>query len=207
MGRNTCKHNRPQKCVAQRYYNTGASSTLPGLSSHRNCSDRHARPARGGSDVDDNNISDDSMDDFIDDDDNVAPVGSMDGDDLAMSNRRLVSSAPSVDANTFVAELARHSLDAMYLAAIDCIQQMAQGATLFGMAPPCGADAAPKDMVPTVIALQVWSEFQCWIHSARPTVKVQYANFQSCDKAKRQLDHLLAKQQASSNMEISIRPP
>ncbi|KAJ2836017.1 hypothetical protein FBU31_001476, partial [Coemansia sp. 'formosensis'] len=195
------------KRVAQRYYNTGASSTLPGLSSRRNRSDRHARPARGGSDVDDNNISDDSMGDFIDDDDDVAPVGSVDGDGSATSNKRLVSSAPSVDASAFAAELACHLPDAMYLAAIDCIQQMAQGVTSFGTAPPFGADADPKDMVPAVIALRVWSEFQCWIHSARPTVKVQYANFQSCDKARRQLDHLLAKQQAGSNVEISIRPP
>ncbi|KAJ2801684.1 hypothetical protein H4S07_004869, partial [Coemansia furcata] len=206
-GRNTRKRNRPQKRVAQRYYNTGASSTLPGLSSRRNRADRYARPARGGSDVDDNNISDDSMGDFIDDDDDVAPVGSVGGDGFATSNKRLVSSAPSIDASAFAAELARHSPDAMYLAAIDCIQQMAQGATSFGAAPPCGADAAPKDMVPAVIALRVWSEFQCWIHSARPTVKVQYTNFQSRDKAKRQLDHLLAKQQAGSNVEISIRPP
>ncbi|KAJ2837837.1 hypothetical protein FBU31_001060 [Coemansia sp. 'formosensis'] len=147
------------------------------------------------------------MDDFIDNDDDVAPVGSVDGNSLAMSNKRLVSSAPSIDASTFAAELARHSLDAMYLAAIDCIQQMAQGGMSFGAAPPCGADAAPKDMVPTVIALRVWSEFQCWIHSAWPMVKVQYANFQSRDKAKRQLDHLLAKQQASSNVEILIRLP
>ncbi|KAJ2826032.1 hypothetical protein FBU31_003551, partial [Coemansia sp. 'formosensis'] len=204
-GRNTRKHNRPQKRVAQRY--AGASSTLPGLSSRRNRSDCRARPARGGSDVDDNNISDDSMGDFIDDDDDVAPVGSVDGDGLATSSRHLASSAPSVDASTFVAELARHSPDAMYLAAIDCILQMAQGATSFGAAPPCGADAAPKDMVPAVIALRVWSEFQCWIHSARPTVKVQYGNFHSRDKAKRQLDHLLAKQQAGVNVEISIKPP
>ncbi|KAJ2840358.1 hypothetical protein FBU31_000480, partial [Coemansia sp. 'formosensis'] len=207
MGRNTHKHNRPQKHVAQHYYNTGASSMLPGLSSCHNRSDCHARPARRGSDIDDNNISNDSMGDFIDDDDDVAPVGSVDGDGSAMSNRRLVSSAPSVDASAFAAELARHLLDAMYLAAIDCIQQMAQGVTSFGAAPPFGADADPKDMVPTVIALWVWSEFQCWIHSARPTVKVQYANFQSCDKVRRQLDHLLAKQQAGSNMEISIRLP
>ncbi|KAJ2816555.1 hypothetical protein FBU31_006534, partial [Coemansia sp. 'formosensis'] len=206
-GRNTRKRNRPQKRVAQCYYNAGASSTLSGLSSHRNRSDCHARPTRGGSDVDNNNLSDDSMDDFIDDDDDVAPVGSVDGDGSAMSNKRLVSSAPSVDASTFVAELARHSPDAMYLAAIDCIQQMAQGVTSFGAAPPCGADAAPKDMVPVVIALWMWSEFQCWIHSAQLMVKVQYANFQSHDKAKRQLDHLLAKQQAGSNVEISIRPP
>ncbi|KAJ2838258.1 hypothetical protein FBU31_000964 [Coemansia sp. 'formosensis'] len=147
------------------------------------------------------------MGDFIDDDDDVAPVGSVDGDGSATSNRRLVSSAPSVDASAFAAELAHHSPDAMYLAAIDCIQQMAQGAMSFGAAPPCGADAAPKDMVPAVIALQVWSEFQCWIHSVQPTVKVQYANFQSRDKAKRQLDHLLAKQQAGSNVEILIRLP
>ncbi|KAJ2795239.1 hypothetical protein H4S07_006538, partial [Coemansia furcata] len=206
MGRNTRKHNRPQKRVAQHYYNAGVSSTLPGLSSHRNHSDCHACPARGGSDVDDNNLSDDSMDDFIDDDDDKAPVGSVGGDGFATSNRHLVSSAPSVDASAFAAELARHSPNAMYLAAIGCIQQMAQGATSFGAAPHCGADAAPKDMVPTVIALWVWSEFQCWIHSAWPTVKVQYANFQSHNKVKRQLDHLLAKQQAGANVEISIRP-
>ncbi|KAJ2827419.1 hypothetical protein FBU31_003176 [Coemansia sp. 'formosensis'] len=206
-GRNTRKHNQPQKRIAQRYYNTEASSTLPGLSSHHNRSDRHACPTRGSSDVNDNNISNDSMDDLIDDDndDKVVPVGSVDSDSFTTSNRCLVSLVPSVDASTFAAELAHHSPDAMYLAAIDCIQQMAQGVTSFGMAPPCGTDAVPKDMVPAVIALRVWSEFQCWIHSARPMVKVQYANFHSCDKAKRQLDHLLAKQQASSNMEISIR--
>ncbi|KAJ2822435.1 hypothetical protein GGI24_003945 [Coemansia furcata] len=148
------------------------------------------------------------MGDFIDDDDDdVVPVGSMDGDGSAMSSRRLVSMVPSVIASAFVAELARHSPDAMYLAAIGCIQQMAQGATSFGVAPHCGADVALKDMVPTVIALWVWSEFQCWIHSAWPMVKVQYANFQSHNKAKRQLDHLLAKQQAGANVEISIRPP
>ncbi|KAJ2799135.1 hypothetical protein H4S07_005524, partial [Coemansia furcata] len=206
-GRNTCKRNRPQKRVAQRYYSTGASSTLPGLSSHQNRADCHARPARSGSDVDDDNISDDSMGDFIDDDDDVAPVGSVGGDGSAKSSRRLVSTAPSIDASAFAAELARHSPDAMYLATIDCIQQMAQGATSFGGVPPFRADAAPKDMVPAVIALRVWSEFQCWIHSARPTVKVQYTNFQSLNKAKRQLDHLLAKQQAGANVEISIRPP
>ncbi|KAJ2839611.1 hypothetical protein FBU31_000666 [Coemansia sp. 'formosensis'] len=146
------------------------------------------------------------MDDFINDDDDVVPVGSVDGDGSATSSRHLVSSAPSVDVSAFAAELVRHSLDAMYLVAIDCIQQMAQGVMSFGTAPSCGMDAVPKNMVPTVIALRVWSEFQCWIHSAQPTVKVQYANFQSCDKAKRQLDHLLAKQQAGSNVEISIRP-
>ncbi|KAJ2800829.1 hypothetical protein H4S07_005083, partial [Coemansia furcata] len=206
-GPNTRKRNRPQKRVAQRYYNSGASSMLPGLSSRRNRSDRHARPARGGSDVDDNNLSDDSMGDFIDDDDDKAPVGSVDGDGSAKSSRRLVSTVPSVDASAFAAELAHHSPDAMYLAAIYCIQQMAQGATSFGGVPPFRADAAPKDMVPAVIALRVWSEFQCWIHSARPTVKVQYTNFQSLNKAKRQLDHLLAKQQAGANVEISIRLP
>ncbi|KAJ2810153.1 hypothetical protein H4S07_002836 [Coemansia furcata] len=206
-GRNTHKRNRPQKRVAQRYYNAGASSTLPGLSSHHNRSDRHARPARGGSDIDDNNLSDDSMDDFIDDDDDVAPVGSVDGDGSAMSSRRLVSMMPSVDASAFAAELVHHSPDAMYLAAIACIQKMAQGATSFGAVPPFHADVAPKDMAPAIIALRMWSEFQCWIHSAQLTVKVQYANFQSRDKAKRQLDHLLAKQQAGANVEISIRPP
>ncbi|KAJ2812379.1 hypothetical protein H4S07_001441, partial [Coemansia furcata] len=130
-----------------------ASSMLPGLSSHRSHSDHHACPAHGSSDIDDNNISDDSMGDFINDDNDVAPVGSMDGDGSAMSNRHLVSSAPSVDVSTFAAELACHLPDAMYLAAIGFIQQMAQGAMSFGMAPPCGMDAAPKDMVPTVIAL------------------------------------------------------
>ncbi|KAJ2812954.1 hypothetical protein H4S07_001030 [Coemansia furcata] len=207
MGRNTCKCNRPQKRVAQHYYSTGASSTLPGLSSHQNRADCHARPAHSGSDVDDDNISDNSMGDFIDDDNDVAPVGSVGSDGSAKSSRHLVSTAPSIDVSTFAAELACYSPDAMYLVTIDCIQQMAQGVTSFGVAPPCGADATPKDMVPTVIALRVWSEFQCSIHSARPTVKVQYANFQSRDKAKRQLDHLLAKQQAGANVEISLRPP
>ncbi|KAJ2824743.1 hypothetical protein GGI24_003331 [Coemansia furcata] len=93
------------------------------------------------------------MDDFIDDDDDVVPVGSMDGDGSATSSRHLVSTVPIVDASAFAAELAHHLLDAMYLAAIDCIQKMAQGVTSFGVAPPCDADAAPKDMVPTVIAL------------------------------------------------------
>ncbi|KAJ2829067.1 hypothetical protein GGI24_002232 [Coemansia furcata] len=182
-----------------------ASSMLPGLLSHRNHSDCHARPACGGSDIDDNNLSDDSMDDFIDDDDDVAPVGSMDGNSSAMSSRCLVSMMPSVDASAFAAELAHHLPDAMYLAAIDCIQKMAQRATLFGAVPPFGVDPAPKDMAPAIIALQMWSEFQCWIHSVWPMVTVQYANFQSCNKVKRQMDHLLAKQQAGANMEISIR--
>ncbi|KAJ2813793.1 hypothetical protein GGI24_006496, partial [Coemansia furcata] len=106
------------------------------------------------SDIDDNNLSDDSMDDFIDDDDDVVPVGSVDGDGSAMSSRRLVSTVPSVDASAFAAELAHHSPDAMYLAAIDCIQKMAQGATSFGAVPPFGEDVAPKDMVPAAIVLR-----------------------------------------------------
>ncbi|KAJ2883767.1 hypothetical protein H4R27_002537 [Coemansia aciculifera] len=223
--RNTRKLIRPQKRVAQRYYSARASATLPGLSSRLNHPGHLARPANGGSDGDDDDITMDSMDDFIDDNDDVGSAKNLSSTGLSTANGRLISSAPTLEATVFATELARHSPDAMYSAAISYIQQMARGVTSFSTAsisssvsslsPDTTSRASslrasglePTRAVSAGIALRVWAEFQHWIHTARPTVRVQYASFPIRDKAKMQLDHLLAKQQAGTNVEISIKPP
>ncbi|KAJ2353485.1 hypothetical protein GGH92_000626 [Coemansia sp. RSA 2673] len=226
--RNTRKLIRPQQRVAQRYYSARASATLPGLSSRHSRLGRPAGPANGDN-VDDNDMSVDSMDDFIDDDDDddgdVAPVRSVGDTDLSTASERLISSVPSLEAAAFATELARHSPDAMYSAAINYIQQMAQGVTSFNTTSHSGSALSlspntafrasssrasgpePTKAVSAGIALRVWAEFQHWIHTARPTVQVQYASIQIRDKAKKQLDHLLNKQQAGASVEISIKPP
>ncbi|KAJ2064655.1 hypothetical protein GGI17_000797 [Coemansia sp. S146] len=220
--RNTRKLIRPRKRVAQRYYSARASATLPGLSSRLNRPGHLARPANGDSDNNDDDITMDSMDDFIDDDDDgdVASAKNLSSTGLSTANECKISSAPTLEATAFATELARHSPDDMYSAAISYIQQMAQGVTSFNTASIISSVSSlsqdttarasgpkPTREVSAGIALRVWAEFQHWIHTAKPTVRVQYASFQIRDKAKRQLDHLLAKQQAGANVEISIKPP
>ncbi|KAJ1652079.1 hypothetical protein GGF38_005439, partial [Coemansia sp. RSA 25] len=212
-GPRTRKSNPPRKCMAQRYHGSSYSATLPGLSSRSN---RPSRPnnADAISDIDDDSSSVDSMDDFIDDDDSgMAPMAGADlatGRFASMSlgsptsaptGEHLIAQQPSLAADAFAAELRQHSADVMYSSATDYIRQMAQGIASLSST---GASGEP---VSASIALRVWAEFQHWIHTVRPAVRVQYASQPECDKAKRQMDHLLRLQRAGADVEISIKPP
>ncbi|KAJ2734834.1 hypothetical protein IW152_002052 [Coemansia sp. BCRC 34962] len=205
--RNTRKSGQPQRRVARQSFTNRTLTTLPGLSGRPSLQGRFTRAADSDSDVDVNNLSDDSMDDFIDDG-GMGPEQDLVGTHSSTGNGRLVSLAPSMTLDAFATELARYSSDAMFSAVVGYIQQMARGDTSFSTDPPSGTDPSSADAVPAAsIALRVWGEFKHWLHTVKPTVRVQYANFEVRDKAKRQLDHLLARQLADANVEISINPP
>ncbi|KAJ2777054.1 hypothetical protein GGI18_004258, partial [Coemansia linderi] len=104
--------------------------------------------------------------------------------------------------DAFAAELARYSAEVMYTAYVGYIRQMAHRETSFD-ADPNSAIALPS----VTIALRVWAEFKHWVHTVKPTVRVQYPSFEVCDRAKQQFDRLVARQLADANVEISINPP
>ncbi|KAJ2024743.1 hypothetical protein GGI06_000869, partial [Coemansia sp. S85] len=201
LRRNARKGDQPQRRVVQRGFTNGAFGSLPGLSGRSNLQDRFARAAGSDNNVNGNSPSDDSMDDFIDDDDVASARDSGDAQS-SMGNGRLASPSPAMTQDAFAAELARYSAEVMYTAYVGYIRQMARGETSFD-ADPNSAIALPS----VAIALRVWAEFKHWVHTVKPTVRVQYPSFEVRDRAKRQFDHLVARQLADANVEISINPP
>ncbi|KAJ2346808.1 hypothetical protein GGH91_002078 [Coemansia sp. RSA 2671] len=69
LRRNARKGDQPQRRVVQHRFTNGAFGSLPGLSGRSNLQDRFACAASSDNNVNGNSPSDDSMDDFIDDDD------------------------------------------------------------------------------------------------------------------------------------------